>query len=60
MKKEVMELLQEVAEQTGEYETEYDGRMYSFCVSCDYDEDTPHSTNCIFVKARKLLDAENS
>jgi len=53
---EVSELLKEIASINGEYETEYDGRMYSYCVSCNYDENTPHSKDCVFVKAKMLHD----
>jgi len=58
MTSEVLELLKEVAALNGEYDTEYDGRMYSFCVSCDYNEDKPHSEDCVFKKAQKLLQKE--
>lgn len=52
---EILDLLKEVANTSGEYDSEYDGRMYSYCVSCNYNEDTPHGADCIFEKAKKLL-----
>jgi len=43
------------------YETEYDGRMYTHCHSCNYDSDKPstakHDATCDYVLARKVMAA---
>lgn len=41
----------------GEYESEYDGRTYTFCLGCDYQDDCrpQHRDDCTYVVAHRLL-----
>ncbi len=38
------------------YESEYDGRMYTSCIGCSFDDDKQeHKKNCKFVKAVEAI-----
>lgn len=43
---------------SGVYETEYDGRMYTMCAYCNYQEDIRpnHHESCAIIKGRSALE----
>ena len=57
MTKDKFEIIKAVAENY-EYETEYDGRMESYCFYCnEYQEKgEAHTDDCLHLKAKKIID----
>lgn len=57
-KKDIVEIIRFIVEKYA-FETEYDGRIESYCFYCDKytpsDEDETHNEGCIYVKAKKIL-----
>jgi len=41
----------------GEYESEYDGRVYILCSGCNFQDDVrpQHAEDCVFVQARAAI-----
>jgi hypothetical protein len=56
--KMVLEVLKKLtpSDTDGEYETEYDGRMYTLCHGCSYQDDNGkgHEDDCTYKKLNKL------
>lgn len=49
-----IKILLDIARSDGSYDTEYDGRMYTFCFFCD-GEDGEHKHDCTITQARTAL-----
>lgn len=47
-------ILLDIARSDGSYDTEYDGRMYTYCFFCG-GEDGEHNHDCTIAQARKAL-----
>lgn len=58
-RKELMDAIEVIAgnEHFGEYESEYDGRTYTFCLGCDFQDDVRprHNEACTYLKVRTAL-----
>lgn len=53
------DILWQLASDSGEYETEYAGRMYTFCKHCEVNlEDQDHESDCLIMQAQEALGSE--
>lgn len=57
--REALQAVAKIGLSDGLYETEYDGRMYTVCQGCDYQDDVRprHAAHCKYLAVSKLVSA---